>query len=322
MVVGRRRGRGWRQVGHGLHRRQSAEAGGSVAAPVGVARDGDGAARGRRERLADLRAWQRILLPAACFTHLTAAEVHGLWLPPLPEALPVSLCLPKGVERPRRKGLRVARLTASMTPVLVEGVRVAPLPEVLLACARDLGLLDLVVLVDSALRSGRCSPGEIAEVAAPRRRGAPALRAALPMADARSESPWESLLRMLHVLCEVPVEPQFEVYDDRGVFVARGDLWLRGTKTLHEYDGAVHRDRRTHVKDLTRERGLANTGWTRRGYTSGDLLGRSHVMLREADATLGRAHDPRRLDPWLDALRESLFTPCGRTRLLRRWGAS
>ena len=116
--------------------------------------------------------------------------------------------------------------------------------------------------------------------------------------------------------------PDFEVYDERGVFVARGDLWVRGTKSLHEYDGAVHRDRRTHVKDLARERGLANIGWTRRGYTSGDLLGRSHVMLREADAALGRAHDPRRLDPWLDALRESLFTSSGRTRLLRRWGSS
>jgi hypothetical protein len=209
-----------------------------------------------------------------------------------------------------------------MSPELVEGVRVAPLPEVLLACSRDLGLLDLVVLFDSAVRSGRCQPEEIAEVAAPRRRGGPALRAALPFADARSESPWESLLRMFHVLCDVPVEPQFEVYDERGVFVARGDLRIGGTRTLHEYDGAVHRDRRAHVKDLARERGLANSGWTRRGYTSGDLLGRSRVMLREADAALGRAHDPRRLDPWLDALRESMFTSSGRTRLLRRWGLS
>ncbi|MGE5719954.1 MAG: hypothetical protein ACM3XQ_08770, partial [Nocardioidaceae bacterium] len=107
-------------------------------------------------------------------------------------------------------------------------MRVSPLPEVLLACARDLGLLDLVVLTDPAVRSGRCSPEDVAEVAAPRRRGGPALRAALPFADARSESPWESVLRMFHVLCDVPVEPQFEVYDERGVFVARGDLWLRG----------------------------------------------------------------------------------------------
>lgn len=124
---------------------------------------------------------------------------------------------------------------------------------------------------------------------------------------------------MFHVLCDVPVEPQFEVYDEGGVFVARGDLWVRGTTSLHEYDGAVHRDRRTHVRDLARERALANNGWTRRGYTSGDLLGRSHVMLRDADAALGRAHDPRRLDPWLAALRVSLFSPGGKARLLSRW---
>jgi hypothetical protein len=191
---------------------------------------------------------------------------------------------------------------------------------VLLACARDLGLLDLVVLLDSALRRGRWVQQDFEQVARPRRRGAPALRESLAHADARAESPWESLLRLFHVLCGVPVEPQREVYDERGVFVARGDLWLRGTTTLHEYDGAVHRDRRTHVRDLARERGLANVGWTRRGYTAGDLLGRALVMLREADAAIGRPHDPRRLDPWRSALRESLLTEGGRRRLEDRWG--
>lgn len=50
--------------------------------------------------------------------------------------------------------------------------------------------------------------GELARVAAWRRRGAPALRAAMQYADGRAESPWESLLRLLHQLCDVSVEPQ------------------------------------------------------------------------------------------------------------------
>jgi hypothetical protein len=202
----------------------------------------------------------------------------------------------------------------------VDGLRLAPVQEVLLACARDLGLLDLVVLIDSAMRRRDCSARDLEDVAGPGRWGAPALRAALPFADPRAESPWETLLRMFHVLCEVPVEAQFEVYDEGGVFVARGDLWLRGTRTLHEYDGAVHRDRRTHVNDLARERRLANAGWTRRGYTAADLIGRPQAMLREADAALERPHDPRRIVPWLTALRESLFTSTGRARLASRWG--
>jgi hypothetical protein len=305
VVVGRRRGPRWRQVAHGLHR--------SIGARGDRVED-----QARAERLADLRAWQRLLPPSACFTHLTAAEVYGLWLPPVPPGLPVLACVPKGEDRPRRDGIRVSRLTGSVTPVTVAGVRVAPLPEVLLACSRDLGLLDLVVLLDSALRRGSWAQQDFEQVARPRRRGAPALREALEYADVRAESPWESLLRLFHVLCGVPVEPQREVRDERGAFVARGDLWLRGTTTLHEYDGAVHRDRRTHLKDLARERGLANAGWTRRGYTAGDLLGRALVMLREADGAIGRAHDPRRLDPWRAALRESLFTEGGRQRLEAR----
>jgi hypothetical protein len=30
------------------------------------------------------------------------------------------------------------------------------------------------------------------------------------------------MLRMLHTACHIPVEPQFEVYDGQGLFVARG----------------------------------------------------------------------------------------------------
>lgn len=300
VVVGRPRGRTWQHVGHGIYRRGEPAVGGG--------------------RLADLHAWQQVLAPGGSFTHLTAAEILGLWLPPLPQSLPVCVSLAQGEERPRRSGMRVTRLGRAVPPILHDGLRVAPPTEVLLACARDLGLLDLVVLIDSALRAGWCTLEDLQAVAAPRRRGAPALRAALGMADARSESPWETLLRLLHIVCDVPVEPQFEVRDGRGVFVARGDLWICGTTTLHEYDGAVHRDRRTHVNDLARDRRLTSLGWTRRGYTSVDLLDRARQVLREADAALGRAHDPRRLDRWWVLLDESLFTARGRQRLARRWG--
>jgi hypothetical protein len=201
----------------------------------------------------------------------------------------------------------------------VDGLRVAPVPETLLACSRDLGLLDVVVLVDAARHLGLCTLDEIHAVAGPRCRGGPALRAAAAWSDARSESPWETLLRIFHVVCEVPVEPQFEVRDENGAFVARGDLWLRGTTTLHEYDGAVHRDRRTHVNDLARDRRLANLGWTRRGYTSTDLLVRARSVLQEADAALDRPHDRTRLDRWWSLLDESLFTNRGRDRLADRW---
>lgn len=321
IAIGRRRGQTWRQVGYGVYRRRTVESGDPVDGPAsaGSVDPAEEHARRTRQRLADLHAWQGILPTSGSFTHLTAAEAHGLWLPPIPDALPAMVALPKSDARPKRRELRVLR-SAPFEAVTVDGLRLALVPETLLACARDLGLLDLAVLIDSARRRGDCSSADVAAFAGSKRWGAPALQRALEFSDPRAESPWESLLRMFHVLCEVPVEPQFEVFDEQGVFVARGDLWLRGTRTLHEYDGAVHRDRRTHVRDLARERRLANSGWVRRGYAAGDLLGRAQVILREADAALGRPHDPRRLDPWLDALRDSLFTSSGRTRLLRRLG--
>src|SRR5512139_2494870 len=145
VVVGRRRGQTWRQVGYGVYRRRTAENDDSVggAAWAGSADPAEEHARRRRQRLADLHAWQEILPASGSFTHLTAAEAHGLWLPPLPDGLPVMVALPKTEARPKRPELRVLR-SAPVEVVTVDGLRLASVPETLLACARDLGLLDLV----------------------------------------------------------------------------------------------------------------------------------------------------------------------------------
>ena len=45
------------------------------------------------------------------------------------------------------------------------------------------------------------------------------------------------MLRVLHVTCEVEVEPQFTLYDEEGSFLGRADLWLLGTNAVHDYDG-------------------------------------------------------------------------------------
>lgn len=189
---------------------------------------------------ASLPRWQAVLPPGAAFTHLTAAREHGWWLPPLPETLPVLADLQGGGTWPRRAGLRITRHPTPVKARDTGGICLATPAETVLACARDLSLLDLVVVADAALHLRSCTRVELEQVAARRRRGAPLLRQALGLVDARSESAYETLLRLLHVACDVPVEPQHEVYDDHGAFVARGDLWIVGTTTLREYDGADH----------------------------------------------------------------------------------
>lgn len=295
---GRLRGRDWSRVAHGLYK---------------PARELDGPRQ-------DLEAWRLVLPDTGVFTHLTAAREHGWWLPPLPVDLPVFVAVPHDGPRPRRPGLLVCRHPGRVDGVVTDGLPLATPAETLLACARDLDLLDLVVLIDAALHLGSCTLADLEAVARRRRRGAPNLRRALRYADGRSESAWETLLRLLHVVCGVAVRPQLVIEDEQGLFVARADLCIVGTTTIHEYDGGEHRTKGRHRRDLARERRIGDQVWTRRGYTDAEVLRQGVSILRDADRALGRPHHPERIRLWHALLVKSLFTPTGTAALRARWG--
>ncbi|WP_406019683.1 hypothetical protein OH802_15095 [Nocardioides sp. NBC_00850] len=254
---------------------------------------------------ARMRAWAERLPDGTVFTGLTAAEAYELWLPPLAPDRPIEISVPSGV-RVRRPQVDVTRHPLPPHSHGIDGVRIATVAETVLAAAPRLGLLDLVVMVDGVLHERGCTREDL-EVAARGRRGGPRLREALALADGRSESPWESLLRMLHEACEVPVQPQAELFDDAGRFVARADLLITGTRTLQEYDGAVHRDRSQYARDRRRDSRLADAGYVRHGYVAPDVRFRAAMILREADDALGRTYDPARLDAWYALWRGSLW---------------
>lgn len=295
---GHRRGPRWAKVSYGLHRPASELS-------------------GLHE---DLLAWQLVLPPSGVFTHLTAAQEYGLWLPPLPAGLPVFASMSRDEPRPRRDGLRATRLAHPPIGVVHNGVRLASPEEALLACACDLGILDLGVLCDAAVHLGLCTLGDIERAASLQRRGAPRLRQVAPHVDRRSESAWETLLRILHRVCDVPVEPQAIIRAPDGTFVAQGDLLIKGTRTLHEYDGEDHLKRPRQRKDLKRNRRLDRIEYIRRGYTSHEVLYQAVGILRDADASLGRKHRPERIRKWHALLADSLFTPSGTQRFLTRLG--
>jgi very-short-patch-repair endonuclease len=203
--------------------------------------------------------------------------------------------------------------------ITADGLKITTPAETLLAAARDLGILDVVILADSALREGDVTLTELKIAACQRRRGAPRLRQVIPLLDERSESAWESVMRVLHVAADIPVEPQHEIFDEYGRFVARVDLLIKGTRRIHEYDGAVHREAETHRKDLKRDRNLILDDWQRLGFTSAHLRNEAAAIIRSVDTLLGRQWDNRRLQAWENLLNESMLRRPGRVRAFRRW---
>jgi len=267
----------------------------------------------------DLEAWLLVLPAGAAFTHLTGARLRGWQLPKLPEQVPVFAAVGLGDPRPRRPGLLCARLSSRQQPDQIQGLPVEPATEILIRAARELALLDLVILVDSARRLGDVDVAAMEELLATSRPGVRLLRRAWAMSTSKADSAGESVLRVFDECMEVSVTPGAELRDEAGNLVGVADLAVDGTNLLHEYDGEHHRDQRQHRVDLRRDRGLAQTSYDRRGYVLDDLLNHPAVLMHEIDRDLGRPHRIGRLHRWRRLVAESLYSEPGRRRVMNRW---
>jgi hypothetical protein len=274
-----------------------------------------------RELFRELSAWQLVLPGDAGFTHVTGAEILGWQLPHLPDRshLPIFAAIAGDGSRPRRPGLICSRLVRPANTAIINGLRVDQPEEILLRAARDLGLLDLTILIDSARHLGHIDPERIRAVMASSRPGVRMLRLGWDMSDDRSESGPETALRVFHRAIDVPVRPQALLTDDSGVVVGRADLLIIGTRHLSEYDGDGHRAKEQHRVDLRRERGLSATDYVRHGYTLDDLLNHPITVMHEIDRMIQRPHRTSRIRRWQRLVDNSLFSVAGRERILNRW---
>ncbi|NPC96393.1 hypothetical protein [Nocardioides sp. zg-DK7169] len=306
VVRGQVRLTAFRRVSHGLYLRRSHGLG------------------NEEEFLRELRAWVQVLPPGAVFTHLTAARLRGWRLPAVPEQVPVFAAVRGTERRPRRPGLICSRLVARglgpPDPIeLRRGLPVDSAEEIVLRAARDLGVLDLVIMIDSALEAGDLDHERMQAVLASGRPGVRVARTAYELATPRCESAGETVLRLFHQQMEVDVEPQVELYDAAGTFIGRVDLLVPAIGAVHEYDGAGHRGQVQHRNDLRRERGWSGTGYHRRGFVLDDLLNHAAVVMHELDRALARPHDARRIARWRRLVANSLYDERGRERILNRW---
>jgi hypothetical protein len=113
------------------------------------------------------------------------------------------------------------------------------------------------------------------------------------------------------------VECQVPLWED-GIFVARADLHLVGTRRFPECDGGRHREKERHDSDLRREKRMSRSEHERYGYTTSEISTNPAMIIRDAENARGWPHDPRRVRRWWRHAKTSTLTGFGRSLLAAR----
>lgn len=260
---------------------------------------------GREERVRRRAGQYATAMPAGSFfSHLTAAVLWGLPLPPalITAELDVAVWAPR--RSPRGQGVAGHQLGRS----LARGVQHPTLGVPLTSPASTWALLgavllhpyDLVAAGDAVVRTPqhRDDPPALATleqlaaaVDAGRRVGRPALRGALPRVRVGASSRPETWLRLTLVDAGLP-EPAlaYEVRDRRGLLIGRLDLAYPLWRIAIEYEGGQHlTDRDQWTKDIRRYEGLAAEGWTVIRATRDDLFAAPQELVARVRAVAAGA---------------------------------
>ncbi|SKC35019.1 Transcriptional regulator, AbiEi antitoxin, Type IV TA system [Krasilnikoviella flava] len=257
---------------------------------TGPASSDGGVARQREQRvLALVAATAATLRTAYCFSHETAALLHGLWVYRLAEEVHVSQGWKPKVRR--GSGSPVHRhpvdLPAKDRTVVPAGLPVSTLERTMVDCARWLPGERALVVADSAFRAG--ADRRVAEAVLAEAAGKPGVRQArriVELADARSESVGETRLRWL--LDAAGLEPP-----DLAVAVDtwRGTVWIDlgwpGLAVGIEFDGTVKYSggeygdpRERLLAEKRRHDALTEAGWTLLHVTWEDLADPDRLVAR------------------------------------------
>lgn len=175
-----------------------------------------------------------MMADGSVISHRSAALLHGL---PLPATGFDKVHVTRHGRGGGRKNASVMVHRAAWVPtVKVDGIAVTSLARTVVDLARTETLLTAVIAGDVALK--RCDPQELdAEVQRARGwKGIARARRAVDLMDGRSDNAGESQSRI--ILCEAgfDAEPQVEILDVDGRFVARVD-WLVNGVLAAEFDG-------------------------------------------------------------------------------------
>lgn len=214
--------------------------------------------------------------PGAWISHVTAARLHGLWLPPwLADSNELHLSKPRSLPSVRRRGIIGHTLVLDKSEIeFTQGMWMSTRSRTWLDLARQLPLKDLVCIGDQLIRvprpefEGRSVPfASIPELRTMVSRhknlqGVVRAREALNLLRVGADSAPESMLR-LAMLDAGLAEPELQIrLRDDDPFSPSADLGFRARRLAIQYDGGHHLEEEQYFSDRRRDKAFAAAGWT------------------------------------------------------------
>lgn len=251
------------------------------------------------------------ITPNGIISHITAARIHKFHLPHRFDAqLPLDIARPAGQDLPRRRNVRGHELYLGPRDVEHYAFPITSLMRTLLDIAPLLTVEELVVIADQLICEHHRSFGghvhprvQLESLKSyvnghPGHRGIGKLRAVMDLARIGSDSPPETMLRLMIGRSPLPrFEHNVEILDAAGVAKVAPDLACREYRTCAEYDGLHHFTAAQQVKDHDRDFITRSLGWHQVLVNAEDMrAGGQVVIIKLARALkLGGWPDPENL---------------------------
>ena len=223
--------------------------------------------------------------PGAWISHVTAARLHGTFLPPwLSDSNELHLSKPRHLPSVRRKGVIGHTVVASEDEIeYVQGIWMSTRSRTWLDLARRLPVPDLVCMGDQLIRTPRPEFEEretaLTTLEALRKlvdrhknlQGVVRAREALDLMRVGADSAPESLLRLAMLDAGIP-EPELQVQlRQNDPFSPSADLGFRVRRVALQYDGGHHLEREQIFSDRRRDKAFEAAGWTVLKFGKNDL---------------------------------------------------
>ncbi|NLF04448.1 MAG: DUF559 domain-containing protein [Actinomycetales bacterium] len=187
----------------------------------------------------------------------------------------VMLCMNRDANIRKVEGIRPLRSDLDETDIVtLDGFSITSPERTAFDLARTEPKWRAVAAVDRLAHLGIVDLAELRTYAQvmERRHGIRKVTAVIRLADARAESPMESLTRLIWLEARLPVPSvNEEIFDDDGKFVARVDLRDPTRLLVAEYDGGHHASAARRQRDAARRQALEELGYTMVTITAADV---------------------------------------------------